>query len=66
MLSPHIDRLFDKGYISFDDLGALLISVQLPAEVKDKWNLAKVAVARSLSEQQRLYMAYHRREILRK
>lgn len=66
MLSPHIDRLFDKGYISFDDLGDLLISTQLPAEIKSKWDLGKVAVRKPLSEQQRLFMAYHRSEILRK
>jgi putative restriction endonuclease len=36
-LSPHIDKLFDNGYISFTKKGEMLVSPQLPNEVLEKW-----------------------------
>lgn len=32
LLSAHMDKLFDQGYISFDDEGKILISPELPEE----------------------------------
>ena len=40
LLSPHIDRLFDRGYISFEDSGALVLSQSLPDEVVSAWGLS--------------------------
>jgi hypothetical protein len=31
LLAPHIDHLFDRGYISFEDDGATLISRRIPS-----------------------------------
>ena len=31
LLAPHIDHLFDQGYISFTDVGDLIVSTQMPA-----------------------------------
>ncbi len=39
LLSPHIDHLFDKGFISFTDQGAVLASRHLREQVLTKWHL---------------------------
>ena len=38
MLSPHVDRLFDRGFISFQDNGGLKISSK-PAGTLEQWGL---------------------------
>ncbi|MZR14269.1 HNH endonuclease [Maritimibacter sp. DP07] len=63
LLSPHVDRLFDRGYISFEDGGTLLLSPSLPKEVADAWGLAAGIEPKPLTQRQAVYMAYHRTEI---
>lgn len=65
LLSPHIDRLFDRGYISFEDSGQLMFSPLLPSDVIDAWALSKPAVEKPLSRKQSAYMSFHRSEIYR-
>lgn len=62
MLTPTIDHLFDKGFISFDEKGQVLI-----AEVADRMTLKKMGVSpivdsmsKGFSEGQRSYLDYHR------
>jgi predicted restriction endonuclease len=38
-LSPHIDRLFDAGFISFTPAGKMLVSDSLDADVLPKWHV---------------------------
>ncbi len=66
LLCPHIDRLFDRGYISFDDNGALLLSKSLPKHVASAWGLSNTAADRPLTNKQATYMDYHRKEIFEK
>ncbi len=65
LLSPHIDRLFDRGYISFEDSGALILSPLLPSEVIDAWGLSNEVKEKPLSGKQSFYMSFHRSEIFR-
>ena len=65
LLSPHVDRLFDRGYISFEDSGQLMFSPLLPADVVAAWNLNNPAIKKPLSSKQVPYMAFHRNEIFR-
>lgn len=66
LLSPHIDRLFDRGYISFEDDGALALSSSLPTELISAWDL-KIKVGKlPLTKKQAIYMQYHRDKIFRK
>lgn len=65
LLSPHIDRLFDRGYISFEDSGALILSPLLPPEVISAWNLSAEVADRPFTIKQAAYMDFHRREIFR-
>ncbi len=63
LLTPNIDRLFDKGYITFDDDGHVRMSPQLPAHVIEAWSLNTPAPPKPLTGKQRRYMAYHRTAI---
>jgi hypothetical protein len=65
MLSPHVDHLFDKGFISFDDAGGLLISPAIPAGLFEAWGLALRGSGRALEPKQAEYMAFHRANVLR-
>ena len=60
MLSPHIDHLFDQGYMTFERDGTMLLAANLPAEVKSRWQLEQAALPRHFSEQKWAYMQYHR------
>lgn len=62
LLAPHVDHLFDRGFITFGDDGAVQISPKLPVEVWNAWSL-KLAAPRVLLAQQALYMAYHRAHV---
>jgi len=63
MLSPHIDQLFDEGYISFEDDGSLVVSSALPPEVLAAWSIDVRGNAGKLNEHQSRYMAYHRESV---
>ncbi len=65
LLSPHIDRLFDRGYISFEDSGRLIFSPLLPSGVIDAWGLSTPAEEKPLSRKQSAYMSFHRSKIYR-
>ena len=38
-LSPHIDKLFDRGFISFEPTGKMLVSPKLDPEVLEYWGI---------------------------
>lgn len=65
LLSPHVDRLFDRGYISFEDSGALMLSPSLPSEVASAWGLLAHREHKPLAKKQAAYMEYHRTKIYR-
>jgi len=65
LLSPHIDRLFDRGYISFEDSGTLMLSPKLPDDVVSAWSLSADFALRPFRKEQRAYMEYHRTNIFR-
>lgn len=62
LLTPHVDRLFDRGLLGFADDGTVLRSPALPAGDLERLGLAR-ACARNVgafSERQRAYLAVHR------
>lgn len=65
LLAPHLDALFDGGWITFSDAGELRVSSQLPADallqlgVHRGWRLGDVADAH------KRYLAYHRENVFR-
>ena len=65
MLTPNIDHLFDRGFITFEGNGWLLIS-----EVAHKESLRRMGVpvdevrnVGGFSEGQRRYLEYHRENL---
>lgn len=66
LLSPHIDRLFDHGFISFTNEGELLVSSLLNLDVLKFWHLATPLNVGKFREEQFAYLGYHRKEIFKK
>lgn len=67
LLTPTVDHLFDKGFISFEDRGELIVS-----PVADRISLRRMGVdpdvrmnVGAFSEGQRRYLDYHRDNVLR-
>jgi predicted restriction endonuclease len=60
LLSPHIDHLFDKGFISFEDNGNLILSSQLDNSILGKWRIDKNVNVGSFRNEQQQFLEYHR------
>lgn len=66
LLAPHVDHLFDAGWISFERSGALLVSPDLPTDLLvNQWQLASSVEPNELDPRQETFMSYHRKEIFR-
>jgi hypothetical protein len=64
LLSPHIDCLFDKGFISFKGDGKILISSILTNEEIEVFNLKnRVLEAKPFRNEQKSYLEYHRNNV---
>jgi putative restriction endonuclease len=63
LLAPHIDHLFDRGFISFNDDGRLLVSPRLKTSVLAAWGIAGDRSVGAFSAKQRVYLAYHRENV---
>jgi hypothetical protein len=63
LLSPHLEHLFCRGYISFSDSGELLVSRYLNPAVLDKWGLQVPRYVDAFRPEQCRYLDYHRVEI---
>jgi HNH endonuclease len=62
-LSPHLEHLFCRGYISFSDSGELLVSRYLNPAVLDKWGLQLPRYVDAFRPEQCRYLEYHRQEV---
>ena len=62
ILCPNHDKLFDKGLISFDDSGEILISEKL-TEINRMFTNVSVNMKVPLTEGQRKYLGYHREHV---
>ena len=60
LLSPHVDHLFDRGFISFEDSGDILISKTLSQSVLDKWSLDSGKNVGKFEQPHHDYLEYHR------
>jgi putative restriction endonuclease len=65
LLTPHVDRLFDRGLLSFGDGGEVLRSPSLPAGDLERLGLAEACRrnAGAFSERQQGYLAWHRESV---
>lgn len=65
LLAPHVDHLFDKGFISFEDNGEMVVSKKLNVEVLQAWSITQGNYGH-FSKQQQQYLSYHRKHVLKK
>lgn len=65
LLAPHLDALFDGGWVSFDDAGELLVSSTLPHGALVLFNLQHSLRVDYMTSQHQRYMAFHRAEVFR-
>jgi hypothetical protein len=63
LLSPHVEHLFEQGYISFSDEGRLLVSRWLNRVVLERWGIAVANQGRPFCAEQRVYLAWHRERV---
>lgn len=64
MLAPHVDRLFDRGWISFEDNGDVIVSKRA-MPVFRAWGLSETKNAGEFTAPQRAFLSYHRRVLLK-
>ncbi|MEE3636488.1 HNH endonuclease [Pseudomonas sp. AL 58] len=64
MLAPHVDKLFDRGWITFHDNGELLIADEAESVVS-AWGLTSEANVGEFTPEQRQYLEYHRLEVFK-
>jgi len=65
LLAPHIDHLFDKGYITFSEAGDLVVSPGLSHVILESWGIPRVQNVGQFNERQRRYLAFHRGRVFR-
>jgi putative restriction endonuclease len=65
MLAPHVDHLFDRGFISFSDDGELLISSFLDRTILHRWGIPEVLNVGRFGRQTQ-FLAFHREFIFRR
>jgi hypothetical protein len=60
LLSPHVDHLFDRGFISFKDSGDMIISKSLNSTVLNRWSIDNTKNVGKFELGHHSYLEYHR------
>jgi hypothetical protein len=66
-LAPHIDHLFDQGFISFDLVGKLIVSDACPPLLPSQWDFQNKIGQKLIDVQsgRKKYLSYHNRFIFK-
>ena len=65
LLSPHIDHLFDQGYISFSNSEELLVVPEVRTNLLDKWGIDSGTRVGEFNRQQQAFFDYHRANVFK-
>ena len=65
LLAPHLDALFDGGWITFSDSGQLLCADVLDSASRNRLGLTGTEVIPRLTDRHRAYLAWHREHCFR-
>ena len=65
LLAPHLDALFDAGFISFDDSGRIVLSPELNADDQRLLGVNRDLALRSVDDRHKEYLRFHRENRLR-
>jgi len=63
LLSPHVDQLFERGLISFQDSGELLVARELNPAVLQAWGINLPCNVGAFHPHQCRYLAWHREQV---
>ena len=66
LLSPHVDHLFDRGFISFQDSGAIMVSKELNLSVLNQWSINSNQNVGDFKTGQCEYLEFHRDTVFQK
>lgn len=66
ILIPNLDQLFDKGFISFDDNGNILISSKLDINSQRILGITPNMKLRKIQPEHLNYLEYHRKKVFQK
>lgn len=64
LLSPHVDRLFDRHLISFSDDGQIIVAQAWVAKAMLEWSLDPKMNAGQFTPKQRQYLEVHRAKLV--
>ncbi len=64
-LAPHIDHLFDRGYISFSDDGRLLVASKCDRAVLLAWRVREGLQTGPFHKNQKRYLEFHRNAVFK-
>jgi hypothetical protein len=64
-LSPHVDALFDKGYITFAPSGKIEVSPLLDSDVLTRWKIDPKQNVGKFNSEQKYFLEYHEREVFK-
>ena len=59
LLTPNLDRLFDRGLISFDNLGKIQIARRLEPDTRHNFGISPTMALRFIPDGTRPYLARH-------
>lgn len=65
LLSPHVDHLFDKGYISFSNTEQLLVVPEVRDNLLDRWGIDAGTRVGEFNRDQQAFLEFHRVEIFK-
>lgn len=65
LLAPHLDALFDDGWMTFNDAGSVVVSTALPTDAATLLGVSSTWRIGSLAAAHRTYLAYHRIHVFR-
>lgn len=66
LLSPHIDHLFYRGFISFADNGAILVSPEADVDTLILWGIEPEGSFGSFRAEQLPYLTFHREFVFKR
>jgi hypothetical protein len=66
LLSPHVDHLFDRGFITFRNSGEIMVSRELNPKVLDQWSISASKNVGAFSKPQGEYLDFHRDTIFQR
>jgi len=65
LLTPNLDKAFDRGYISFDEAGLIMWSPQLTGDVAEALGITPTQQLRKLTSYHQVYLSHHRQHVFR-